>query len=872
MHFYLEKLEDVYNREKFSYGGLDSLKVKSMRERYGKNVLTKKKKDGLFRRIFNALREPMVLILVFAFLITLAVNVGNLIGGGEVDPFECIGIFTSICISVGLTVIMERKSEKAFEALKSFTDNLSVYCLRDGEKRIVGTDDVCVGDVVFYETGEKVVADCLLIESVGLEVDESMLTGESVGVSKTAFAGGRFRDENILNSGTYVKGGNAKALVLAVGDSARIGSIASGLSEENDISAPLAAKLTSLSKKISVFGAVASVIVFCLTVCRMFVAGNFSFVGLKDAFLSAIVLIVAAVPEGLPTTVAISLALSVVRLAKSNAVIKKLVAAETVGCVSVICSDKTGTLTFGVMEVDCFVSGGAKISPKSAKFNCFYENIAYNSTAAFVNDGNKSFIAGNSTERALLNYVFKDNREQLEKMRNAATIESRVPFSSERKYMSTSIYLNGSKTTYYKGGIEVICDICGFDDATRRRIISGAEAYENAAERVLAFAREIDGTFLFDGFCAVTDKVRPEVAMSVRKCRQAGIDVKILTGDNRETAVAVAKKLGIAVSEENCLTGKEISEMTDAELGAALGEISVVARCLPETKLRIVSVLKKNGEVVAVTGDGVNDAPAVKNADIGIAMGDGSEITKEASDIILLDNSFSVIVKAVSFGRNIYKNFQSFLFFQLTVNFSAVGMILAFLIMGFAPPFSALQLLWINVIMDGPLALSLGLEKRSDEFLEAKPVKRTDEIVPKRTFFRIILHSLYSVVILVMQKKYNFLGVEVGQSGTAVFCLFVLIQMFNAINARELSRKSILGGIGKNKLFGILLILTVVFQVVMTQFCVNLFDTTALSLSVWLKIFLVSCSVIVLSEAYKTVYRMLSRKKTPKISKRRKFA
>lgn len=262
MHFYLKKLEEVYNRERFSFGGLDSAKVKSMRERYGKNVLTKKKKAGIVRRIFNAVCEPMVLILVFAFLITLAVNAGNLIGGGDVDPFECIGIFASICISVGLTVIMERKSEKAFEALKSFTDNLSVYCLRDGEKRIVGTDDVCVGDVVFYETGEKVVADCLLIESVGLEVDESMLTGESVGVSKTAFTGGRFKDENMLNSGTYVKGGNAKALVLAVGDSARIGAIASGLSAENDISAPLAAKLTALSKKISVFGAVASAVVF----------------------------------------------------------------------------------------------------------------------------------------------------------------------------------------------------------------------------------------------------------------------------------------------------------------------------------------------------------------------------------------------------------------------------------------------------------------------------------------------------------------------------------------------------------------------------------------------------------------------------------
>ena len=396
--------------------------------------------------------------------------------------------------------------------------------------------------------------------------------------------------------------------------------------------------------------------------------------------------------------------------------------------------------------------------------------------------------------------------------------------------------------------------------------------YENAAERVLAFARKTPDGFVFDGFCAITDKVRPEIADSVYKCKQAGIDVKILTGDNKETALAVAEKLGMGAREENCLTGPEVAEMDDEKLTALLKKTTVVARCLPETKLRIVKLLKKSGEVVAVTGDGVNDAPAVKNADIGIAMGDGSEITKEASDIILLDNSFSVIVKAVSFGRNIYKNFQSFLFFQLTVNFAAVGVIIAFLIMGFAPPFTALQLLWINVIMDGPLALSLGLEKRSDEFMEAKPVRRTDDIVTKRTFLRIIMHSLYAVVILALQKVFNFLNVEPEQSSTAVFCLFILIQMFNAVNARELGSKSIIYSFGKNRLFSVLLFLTLILQIVLTQFCGNMFDTTALGFVVWVKIFLVACSVIVISEVYKTVYRILNPKKARKIIKRRKFA
>lgn len=873
MHSDLTKFEKLYADEKLSEKGLTTSQAIKNGERFGKNVLTQKGKITVFRRIINALCEPMVLILVFAFFITLGVNIGNYFAGSEVDPFECIGIFLSICISVGLTVIMETKSEKAFDVLKSFTENLSVSVIRDGEKRLIGNADVCVGDVIFIETGEKVVADCLIIECDGLEADESTLTGESVNVAKRAYSGvGKFVENNILSSGTYIKAGNAKAIVLAVGDSARIGSIASGLSSANDISAPLAEKLTALSKKISIFGAVASAAVFCLTLARLIIAGGFGVQGLKDAFLSAIVLIVAAVPEGLPTTVAISLALSVVRLAKSNAVIKKLVAAETVGCVSVICSDKTGTLTVGVMEVDCFVSNGRKIDKKDDAFKNFYKNIALNSTASYVNDGKKMFIAGNSTERALIGYLFADSPKNLEKARVKEKITERVPFSSERKYMSTTVISDGEKTTYYKGGIEVITSICGFDKQTRERFIAQATPYENAAERVLAFARKTPDGFVFDGFCAITDKVRPEVADSVYKCKQAGIDVKILTGDNKETALAVADKLGMSAREDNCLTGPEVAEMDDEKLTALLKNTTVVARCLPETKLRIVKLLKKSGEVVAVTGDGVNDAPAVKNADIGIAMGDGSEITKEASDIILLDNSFSVIVKAVSFGRNIYKNFQSFLFFQLTVNFAAVGVIIAFLIMGFAPPFSALQLLWINVIMDGPLALSLGLEKRPDEFMEAKPVRRTDDIVTKRTFLRIIMHSLYAVVILALQKVFNFLNVEPEQSSTAVFCLFILIQMFNAVNARELGSKSIIYSFGKNRLFSVLLLLTLILQIVLTQFCGNMFDTTALGFVVWVKIFLVACSVIVISEVYKTVYRILKPKKARKIIKRRKFA
>lgn len=866
----LRSYEKIYNQINVSESGLSKANVEESRKKYGVNIISGKKRSTIFRRILSAICEPMVLILFFAFVITVGVNIGNYLSGNDVDFLEPIGIILSICISVGITVIMECKSEKAFETLKKYTDNTAVSVLREGERKIISSSEVCVGDIIFFDAGEKVIADCLILKCNGLELDESTLTGEVSSVKKNGYKSGVFSEDNILNSGSYIKFGNAKALVLAVGDSAQIGSIALGLSD-NEISAPLAEKLTKLSKRISIFGVLSAISVFILTVLRLIFSGKYSVIGLKDAFVSAIVLLVAAVPEGLPTTVAISLALSVVRLAKSNAIIKKLVAAETVGCVSVICSDKTGTLTFGKMEVDCFVVDNNRISCKDERFKPFFSNIVYNSTASFVSDGQKYFSAGNSTERSLIDYLFKDNPSDLDKIRERIKITERLPFSSEKKYMSTTVIENGVCTTYLKGGIETILELCGFENEEKNRLISQAIPYEHLAERVIAFARIINNKYIYDGFCAITDKIRPEVFNSIKECKAAGIEIKMLTGDNKETAFGVAKKLGIITDKSCCLLGSEVAEYSDDELLERIKYCSVVARCLPETKLRIVKLLKKSGEVVAVTGDGVNDAPAVKNADIGIAMGDGSDITKEASDIILLDNSFSVIVKAVSFGRNIYKNFQSFIFFQLTVNFSAVGLILAFLLLGYSSPFTTLQLLWINVIMDGPLALSLGLERRSDGFLGEKPVKRTDSIVSNRSLYRIILHSAYCVVVLVLQKIYNILNVDPTQVDSAIFSLFILIQMFNAVNARELGSISVFKNFLANKLFCILLCVTICAQVLFTQYCGRMFGTVGLDMWSWFKILVISVSVIVISETYKCIYRNVV-KTRQEISKRRKFA
>ena len=677
----------------------------------------------------------------------------------------------------------------------------------------------------------------------------------------------------MLYSGSYLKSGNAKMLVLAVGKNAQIGKIANTLSQENNVTAPLSAKLTALSKKISIFGGVAALLTFILSLIRLYLNSNLNFENVKEAFIQAVVLIVAAVPEGLPATVAIALALSVVKLAKSNAVIKKLVAAETVGCVSVICSDKTGTLTVGKMQVNNFVIDGKEINPQQLTNKFLINNVIYNSTAYFVKDKGVLNTFGNSTECALINCLFKNNYKELNSKRGLVEIVKRESFSSKRKYMLTIVKANSKQIAYVKGSIEKIIEFCNFSKAEGDRYLELASKYAKRAERIIAFAHDEGNGFIFDGFCSISDVIRKEVYNAVSECKKAGIEVKILTGDNQETALAIAKKLGIASDFSNIATGAEIEVMSDKELIEKLPRLTVIARSTPEIKLKIVNTLKKMGEIVAVTGDGVNDAPAVKNADIGISMGSGSEITKEASDIILLDNSFSVIVKAVAFGRNIYRNFQRFIFFQLTVNFSAVGIIIAFLAFGFAPPFTALQLLWINIIMDGPLALSLGLERRDEGYMDEKPVRRSDSIITKKTFLRTILHSIFIISVLIFQKLFNFFNATIEQGESVIFALFVFFQLFNAVNAREIGHVSIIKSLGKNKPFTYLLLFTAIMQILITEYFGKMFSTVSLGLILWGKIFAVTFTLILISEGYKMLYRILKKqKKLKNISKRRKFA
>ncbi len=859
MKEYSSNINEVIKNLNSSEKGLTDSQVIENRQKFGINVVSKQKGKSFFKRVIEALSDPMLIILEIATVITLGINIGKSLKGLETDYYECVGIIIAILISVVLTLVMEGKSQKAFTLLNTMSKNSMVKVLRNGETILINQSDVVVGDVIFIESGDKIVCDARIISSNGLKVDESSLTGESLPVKKdgsvilhksTLLADRK----NMVFSGCFVVEGSAKCIATAVGDKAEIGLVANELQVKSCVSAPLQEKLNRLGKLITALGSIASVLVLILTVSKIYSENRVSFDTIQEAFINSIILIVASVPEGLPTTVAIALTLNVVKLSRSNALIKKLVATETVGCVSVICSDKTGTLTENKMSVQKLISTNDKLN------DFIINNIAINSTANLSTVNKQITYVGNVTEGALLLYL-KKNKIDYAKIRDSFAPLSVEPFSSKSKFMTTEINLNGEKVVYLKGAIEVVLDKCNITLKEKESIIKKANNYENDGMRIISFAHKTDEKdYIFDGFAVISDSIRKDVYDSVKECKRAGISVKMLTGDSLKTAYNIAKQLEIVEDERGVIESSQIDLLTDDELKSQLININVVARSTPKTKVRVVKLLKEMGEVVACTGDGINDAPAIKHADIGIAMGDGSEITKEASDIILLDNSFSTIVKAISFGRNIYSNFRRFITFQLSVNLTAVTFIIASLIIGTGNPFNTLQLLWINIIMDGPPALTLGLENHKGDLMSFKPVKRSDNIVSKNMLLRIVFHAIFTTVILALQYKTNFIGCQEGQMSTVLFSMFILFQLFNAFNCRELGKTSVFKNIKDNKIMLIVFLITFIAQILLTQYLGAFLKTTPLNLGIWLKCILTCFSVIVVSEFYKLVFRKLKEK------------
>jgi len=832
--------------------------------KYGANSLTKEKGESLLKRIWNSATEPMILMLIAAGFIALAVNLFRAVSSGNGDFLEVVGIFVAISLSVIITVVMEGRSAKAFEALSKINEDIMVKALRNGHPVMLRQKDIAVGDILLLATGDRIPADGRLIESMELAVDESALTGESVPADKNADT--VITDEKtplaervtMLYSGTYITSGFCKLLVTAVGDKAEFGKIARELSTLSGGTTPLQEKLKRLGKTITIFGVIAASIVFIAQLITFITNGTLALDAVMDAFVVSVVLIVAAVPEGLPTIVAVSLSINIIKLSKQNALVKKMVACETVGCVNVICSDKTGTLTENRMTVL------SEITNKR-----ILRNICVNSTADI---GENGVFIGNPTECAMLLAAKKAGLDYEETRHNAELVHV-FPFSSEEKDMTTIIKEPEGYVAYTKGSPEKVFRSSDISPEERAKIEAQMLIYQQRACRVIAFAHRVyaecpafdestvESGMVFDGFVAIADPLRADVYEAVENCRIAGVDLKILTGDNIVTATAIANELKLLDDSHIAVEARELEHLSDEELSERLKSISVIARSTPTVKMRVVKLLKDMGNVVAVTGDGINDAPAIKNADVGIAMGiTGTEVSKEASDIVLLNDSFATIVKAVEWGRGIYENFKRFISFQLTVNVASVVTVLTSILLGLKEPFTALQLLWINIIMDGPPALTLGLEPPSHDLMYRKPVKRDENIISRPMLIRIGLTALYISIVCLLQYTTNFLGAADEQMLTVLFALFALFQLFNSFNCRVLDKNSIFKTILKNKLMLIVVSLTFVMQILIIQFAGAFFRVIPLPIDMWLKIFGLAASVIVLSECVKAFMRAFKKK------------
>ena len=864
-------------KDDFYHGGLTDDEVRKSREKYGVNLLTPPKRPSLWKLYLEKFEDPVVRVLLVAALFSLIISIV------ENEYAETIGIIAAILLATGIGFFFEYDANKKFDLLNAVNEETLVKVIRNGRVQEIPRKDVVVGDIIVLETGEEIPADGELLEAISLQVNESNLTGEPV-INKTTVEAD-FDEEatyasNRVLRGTTVVDGHGTMRVLSVGDDTEIGKVARQSTEQSTEPTPLNIQLTKLANLIGKIGfsvaGLAFVIFFIKDVILVYPFSTFhTFADWLPAlkatlqyFMMAVTLIVVAVPEGLPMSVTLSLALNMRRMLSTNNLVRKMHACETMGAITVICTDKTGTLTQNLMQVyePSFygLKNGGEVGEDDIS-KLVVEGISANSTAFLeeIAEGEKPRGVGNPTEVALLLWLNSRNRDYLELRENAPVVDQ-LTFSTERKFMATLVKspLMGKKVLYVKGAPEIVLGKCKdviLDgkrvDAVEYRSTVEKQllGYQNMAMRTLGFAFKIvedtdtrdcvelvaDHDLSFLGVVAISDPIRQDVPAAVAKCQSAGIDIKIVTGDTPGTATEIARQIGLwkpEDTERNRITGAAFAELTDEEALDRVMDLKIMSRARPTDKQRLVQLLQQKGAVVAVTGDGTNDAPALNHAQVGLSMGTGTSVAKEASDITLLDDSFNSIGTAVMWGRSLYRNIQRFVLFQLTINFAAIVICFVGAVFGTDMPLTVVQILWVNIIMDTFAAMAMASLPPNPEVMLEKPRPRDEFIITPgmaRTLF--ICGGIMVAVLLGMLFWWTITagGLTVRQL-TLFFSTFVFLQFWNMFNAKGFeTRHSVFTCLRGCREFFLILLAIAAGQVLIVEFGGEVFRTEPLAWREW---------------------------------------
>lgn len=842
--------------------GLSEREVTESRQKYGDNTLTPPRKTSMWQLYLEKYKDPIIQILLVAATISLVLAIVK----GEY--METIGIFIAIFLATTIGFYFERDAARKFRILTSFNEDQPVKVRRDGHVMNIPRGQVVVGDLVLVETGDEVPADGRLVISSNLQIDESSLTGEQL-TSKHADAddsdsGDEAFPKNMLLRSTMVMNGMAEFVVTAVGDNTEIGHVARSSNEKTGVKTPLHNQLDRLAKLISKIGITVAVVAFLLFLLHDIITNTSlwhsdDYIGMIEEvlkyFMMAVTLIVMAVPEGLPMAVTLSLALNMRRMLKSNNLVRKLHACETMGAVNVICTDKTGTLTQNRMNVEEMLTLGDSVKDGMT----LPMAIALNTTAHIE--------VGNPTERALLEWVQNEGCDYEQIRRNATIIDS-LPFSTERKMMSTTVETGGKRYLLVKGAPEIVMAMCDLSEEERRRAEAFLKEKQQKAMRTLAMAmkEEEKQSMHLQAIAALADPVREDVPEAVEQCHKAGIEVKIVTGDVSGTAIEIARQIGIEPSEGFHITGAEFAALSDEEALERIKSLKVISRARPQDKQRLVQLLQRQGNVVAVTGDGTNDAPALNYAHVGLSLGSGTSVAKHASDMTLLDDSFRSITSAVMWGRSLYKNIQRFLFFQLVVNVTALLLVLAGSLIGTELPLTVTQILWVNLIMDTFAAMALASLPPSREVMKEKPRSQDDFIITRPMMWGIIFEGIvFFLVLFAMLIHCLYDDVEIGVQRhelTLFFTTFVMIQVWNLFNAKTLgSNHSAFRYLYRNQGLLIVLAMILIGQWLIVEYGGEMFRTDGMNWREWLKIIASTSVVMWIGELWRLAKRKLRDKR-----------